>query len=73
MRKTLLAAALAASCALSVAQAQTIKKGDCFYDGVTLFTVQEVRMGNIVYLTDASGDNELTLEEWPNQPGTFTL
>ena len=56
-----------------LAGAQTIKKGDCFYDGTTLFTVQEVRMGNIVYMTDAAGDNELTLEEWPDQPGTFTL
>lgn len=73
MRKTLLAAAFAASCAISVAQAQTIKVGDHFYDGVTLFTVQEIRTGNIVYMTDASGDNELTLEEWPNQRGTFTL
>ena len=56
-----------------LAGAQTIKKGDCFYDGVTLFTVQEVRTGNIVYMTDAYGDNELTLEEWPDKPGTFTL
>lgn len=56
-----------------LAGAQIIKKGDCFYDGTTLFTVQEVRMGNIVYMTDAAGDNELTLEEWPDQPGTFTL
>ena len=55
------------------APAQTIQKGDRFYDGVTLFTVQEVRTGNIVYMTDAAGDNELTLEEWPNQRGTFTL
>ena len=55
-----------------LAGAQTIKKGDCFYDGVTLFTVQEVRMGNIVYMTGPQ-EEELTLEEWPDKPGTFTL
>ena len=69
----LLAAMLAVSCALSVAQAQTIKVGDRFYDGFALFTVREIRMGNIIYMTDVLGDSELTLEEWPNQPGTFTL
>lgn len=73
MRKTFLAATLVALCAPFVANAQTIKVGDRFYDGVTLFTVQEVRAGNIVYMTDANEDNELTLEEWPDQRGTFTL
>lgn len=56
-----------------LAGAQTIQVGDRFYDGFALFTVQEVRMGNIVYMTDVLGDNELTLEEWPDKPGTFTL
>ncbi len=55
------------------AGAQTIEVGERFYDGFALFTVQEVRMGNIVYMTDVLGDNELTLEEWPDQPGKFTL
>lgn len=57
----------------TLAGAQTIRVGDRFYDGFALFTVQEVRMGTIVYMTDALGDNELTLEEWPDKPGTFTL
>ena len=55
------------------AGAQTIQVGERFYDGFALFTVQEVRMGNIVYMTDVLGDNELTLEEWPDKPGKFTL
>lgn len=66
----LLAAALGS---FTLAQAQTIQAGDRFYDGFALFTVQEIRTGGIVYMTDVLGDRELTLEEWPNQPGTFTL
>ena len=54
----------------ALAGAQTIQVGDRFYDGVTLFTVQEVRMGNIVYMADGFGDRELTLEKWPDTPGT---
>ena len=71
MKRILVSLFALALCVL--AGAQTIKVGDRFYDGVTLFTVQEIRMGNIVYLTDAVGDRELTLEEWPDQRGTFTL
>ena len=56
-----------------LAGAQTIQVGDRFYDGSTLFTVQEVRMGTIVYMTDVLGDNELTLEKWPGQSGKYTL
>lgn len=37
------------ACALCGMQAQTIKKGDKFFDGMSLYTVQEVRMGKIVY------------------------
>ena len=59
--------------ALTGIQAQTIKVGDRFYDGFALFTVQEIRMGNIVYMTDALGDQELTLEAWPDQAGKYTL
>ena len=55
------------------AGAQTIQMGDRFYDGSSLFTVQEVRMGNIVYMTDVLGDNELTLEKWPDKSGKYTL
>ena len=57
----------------TLAGAQTIQVGDRFYDGFALFTVQEVRMGNIVYMTDVLGDTELTLEKWPNTPGKYTL
>ena len=57
----------------AVAGAQTIQVGDRFYDGFALFTVQEIRMGNIVYMTDVLGDYELTLEKWPDKPGKYTL
>ena len=53
--------------------AQTIQVGDRFYDGFALFTVQEIRMGTIVYMTDVIGDYELTLEKWPDKPGKYTL
>ena len=53
--------------------AQTIQVGDRFYDGFALFTVQEIRMGNIVYMTDVLGDLELTLEKWPDKAGKYTL
>ena len=56
-----------------LAGAQTIQEGDRFYDGSSLFTVQEVRMGNIVYMTDVLGDSELTLEKWPDKTGVYTL
>ena len=62
-----------AFCTLSGAQAQAILTGDRFHDGFTLFTVQEIRMGSIVYMTDASRDKELTLEAWPGKPGKYTL
>ena len=57
----------------AVAGAQTIQVGDRFYDGLALFTVQEIRMGNIVYMTDVLGDLELTLEKWPDKAGKYTL
>ncbi len=60
-------------CGFCFAQQQTIKVGDRFYDGSALFTVREVRMGNIVYMTDALGDRELTMEAWPKAPGKYTL
>ena len=59
--------------ALSLLQAQTIRKGDCFFDGFTLYTVQEIRTGNIVYMTDAQGDEELTLEQWGTPAGVYRL
>ena len=59
--------------ALSLLQAQTIRKGDCFFDGSTLYTVQEIRTGNIIYMADAQGDEELTLEQWGTPAGVYRL
>lgn len=53
-------------------QAQTIKKGDKFFDGASLYTVQEVRMGTIVYMTTPQ-DNELTLEKVGNKAGEYKI
>lgn len=60
------------ACALCGMQAQTIKKGDKFFDGMSLYTVQEVRMGKIVYMTSNNGD-ELTLEKVDGKVGEYTL
>ena len=60
------------ACTLCGMQAQTIKKGDKFFDGMSLYTVQEVRMGKIVYMT-SNEDNELTLEEVDGKEGEYTL
>ena len=73
MKKSIFLILTLLAVALTAAQAQTIKVGDRFYDGFALFTVQEIRMGNIVYMTDALGDRELTLEKWPDTPGKYTL
>ncbi len=53
-------------------QAQTIKKGDKFWDGRSLYTVQEVRMGTIVYMTTPQ-DNELTLEKVTGKNGEYKI
>lgn len=57
-------------------QAQTIQKGNKFFDGEILFTVQEVRMGTIVYMVgeDAYGNTyEMTLKKNGSKPGEYTL
>ncbi|MBS7322665.1 MAG: hypothetical protein KIG78_04030, partial [Bacteroidaceae bacterium] len=59
------------ACALCGMQAQTIRKGDKFFDGMSLYTVQEVRMGKIVYMTSNNGD-ELTLEKVDGKVGEYT-
>ncbi|MBQ6966036.1 MAG: YARHG domain-containing protein [Bacteroidaceae bacterium] len=59
-------------CAFCCIQAQTIKKGDKFFDGASLYTVQEVRMGKYVYMT-SNDDNELTLEKVDGKVGEYTL
>ncbi len=43
------------------AQAQTIRVGLKFWDGESLYTVKEIRMGKYFYMTTSHG-NELTLE-----------
>ena len=58
------------------AGAQTIQKGNKFFNGSTLYTVQEIRMGTIVYMTgeNAAGDYlELTLEKVADKAGAYTL
>ena len=58
---------------LSLLQAQAIREGDRFFDGFVLYTVQEIRPGNIIYMADAQGDEELTLEQWGDTPGVYRL
>ncbi len=50
------------SLAFAVAQAQPIRVGQKFWDGESLYTVKEIRMGKIIYMT-TSQDSELTLEK----------
>ena len=59
--------------AMTLMQAQSIREGDRFFDGSTLYTVREIRPGNIVYMTDAQGDEELTLEQWGDPAGVYRL
>lgn len=70
--RTILFSILMWACALCGMQAQIIKKGDKFFDGISLYTVQEVRMGKIVYMTSNDGD-ELTLEKVDGKVGEYTL
>ncbi len=60
------------ACAPCGLQAQTIKKGDKFFDGTSVFTVQEVRMGKIVYMTSGQ-DREITLEKVAGSTGEYKL
>lgn len=53
--------------------AQGIRVGDRFYDGYTVYTVRDIRMDTIVYMTDVFGDEELTLEQWGAEPDVFRL
>jgi len=64
--------ALMMLCAVMTAQAQTIKVGTKFWDGNSLYTVQEVRMGTIVYMTTKQG-NELTLEQVAGKEGEYKI
>lgn len=53
-------------------QAQTIKMGDKFFDGATLFKVQEIRMGKYVSLEGSNG-LQITLEKVDGKQGEYTL
>lgn len=70
--RTILLTLILCACSLCGIQAQNIKKGDKFFDGITLYTVQEVRMGKYVYMT-GNKDEELTLEKVDGKAGEYTL
>ena len=53
-------------------QAQTIHIGDKFTDGFRPWTVEEIRMGNYVYMTDGDG-GEITLEKVKGETGVYKL
>ena len=59
--------------AFTLTYAQGIRVGDRFYDGSAVYTVREIRMGTVVYMTDALGDEELTLEQWGTARDVFRL
>ena len=70
--RTILLTIILCACTLCGMQAQTIQKGNKFFDGQTLYTVQEVRMGKIVYMTGNDGE-ELTLEKVDGKVGEYPL
>lgn len=70
MKKTLLIT-IAMLATISV-HAQTIRKGDSFFDGQTLYTCQEIRMGNVAYLV-GNDYSELTLKKEGKKPGMYIL
>ena len=61
MKKRVMTLMLAVAALLPL-QAQTIHVDHKFWDGKSLYTVKEIRMGNIFYMTTSQGD-ELTLEK----------
>ncbi len=73
MKKMILLLLASVLSAFTLTFAQGIRVGDRFYDGFAVYTVQEIRMGTIVYMTDALGDEELTLEQWGAKPGVYRL
>ena len=70
--KNLLTIIALLACVVCGAKAQTIKVGDKFFDGYTLYTVQDVRMDKYVYMTD-DDDKEVTLEKVSGKPGMYKL
>ncbi len=74
MRK--LAILLVALIVAMTAQSQAIKSGMNFFDGVTYYTVKDVRPGGIVYMTGTTADGgwaELTLKAKAGASGVYTL
>ena len=70
--RTFLSTIILCACALCGMQAQTIMKGDKFFDGASVYTVQEVRMGKYVYMTSGQ-DKEITLEKVVGKTGEYML
>ena len=64
--------ALMMLCVGMTAQAQTIHVDHKFWDGYSLYTVKEVRMGKYVYMT-TSQDSELTLENVDGKQGEYKI
>ena len=59
-------------CAVMMAQAQTIRENQKFWDGYSLYTVKEIRIGKIVYMTARHGE-ELTLEKVAGKQGEYKI
>ena len=59
-------------CAGMAAQAQTIHLDHHFWDGYSLYTVKEIRMGKYFYMTTSQGE-ELTLEKVDGKPGEYKI
>ena len=62
--------ALMMLCAGMAAQAQTIHVDHHFWDGYSLYTVKEIRMGKYFYMT-TNQDDELTLEKVDGKQGEY--
>ena len=73
MKRLIISLIAFALSAITLTHAQGIRVGDRFYDGSVVYTVREIRMGTIVYMADAFGDEELTLEQWGPKPDLFRL
>ena len=73
MKKIIISLLALALSSFTFTYAQGIRVGDRFFDGGAVYTVKEVRMGTIVYMTDVLGDEALTLEQWGSTPDVFRL
>jgi hypothetical protein len=61
---------LAVLCCTCV-QAQDLRRGDKFFNGANIFSVDEVRMGTIAYLT-SDDEQEMTLQKVGSKAGEYT-